>query len=272
MTSIKILDAGCGNGQLVEYILSSLQKISPTTTVSIFGYDVSDGRVQEESFIIKTIARLTEQFPEIDWSSRIKIINSNDKIPFEDEAFDFIVSNQVLEHVRDPHQFFNNLAAKLKYGGFSINLFPVKEVLVDGHVKLLWAHRILSHSWLLLYISVLSKMSFGIFSKYPHGLNVSLWSEIHADYMLFSTNYQFTKTYLLLAKDNDLRIDFSYSIYFYITKFLSVIGDWRPRKYDTLRLRWLGNLTYILTKRLSSITMILERRNTHDENSGNPLL
>jgi len=52
----------------------------------------------------------------------LKVINSdlNKKLPFEDESFDIVVSNQVLEHLWYPIQFIKEVKRILKNSGIAV--------------------------------------------------------------------------------------------------------------------------------------------------------
>ena len=76
LNTIKILDAGCGNGILIHYLNKYLPIFNPEKKFIIFGYDVIDHGVQEESYFDKPFSYLVKNAPEIKWEER----NKNDKI------------------------------------------------------------------------------------------------------------------------------------------------------------------------------------------------
>jgi SAM-dependent methyltransferase len=49
--------------------------------------------------------------------SRADVLYSGDRLPFDDATFDTVLSNQVLEHVPDPHAHFTDLVRVLRPGG-----------------------------------------------------------------------------------------------------------------------------------------------------------
>lgn len=92
-TKSKILDVGCGSGDLIKDIL----RIRPDLIV--YGVDLSD---------VSTFFKNTS----------IKFIKSSgDFLPFKKDYFDLILSINVLEHVLNPLDFFLEWKRCLKIGG-----------------------------------------------------------------------------------------------------------------------------------------------------------
>ena len=79
-----ILDAGCGDGGLAKEIGARFPK------VKIYGVDISrEGCRLAKKYCIET-----------------KVADLNRKIPYPDNYFDFIVSQEVLEHIIDTDKYF----------------------------------------------------------------------------------------------------------------------------------------------------------------------
>lgn len=98
----KILEAGCGTGQLSIFLSRYNRKI--------FGIDLSKGSLLEaKKFIDKNSIENVNLF-------RMNIFN----LMFEDEYFDYIVSNGVLHHTYNPKLAFEKLTKKLKKDGYII--------------------------------------------------------------------------------------------------------------------------------------------------------
>lgn len=64
-----------------------------------------------------------------------------DKIPFPDNSFDFVINNQVLEHVVDLNAVVAEMARVLKPGGTVLSLFPDSGVWREGHCGVPFLHR-----------------------------------------------------------------------------------------------------------------------------------
>jgi SAM-dependent methyltransferase len=73
---------------------------------------------------------------------RIRLLDRDFRIPFEDSHFDFVCSNQVLEHVDDLHLTAAELARVTKPGGWAVHLFPTVERIVEPHLGIAFYHRI----------------------------------------------------------------------------------------------------------------------------------
>jgi SAM-dependent methyltransferase len=102
-SSIKVLDFGCGKGNLVKE-LSSLR-------YDANGCDI-DAYWEKESE------------PETDTLSRISLAPY--RLPFENGTFDVVVSTSVLEHAQNKEECFKEIHRVLKSGGYAMHLYPGK--------------------------------------------------------------------------------------------------------------------------------------------------
>jgi len=140
-----ILDVGCGNGYLVNYLLSQ--------GYNAFGTDASAEGI--------TIARQTN-------NDRFFLQDlSTDKLPVElqDQKFDTIISTEVIEHLYDPEGFINfckqaisksgELIISTPYHGYLKNLMlsvlnkwdtHLNPMWYGGHIKL-WSRETLSKAF-----------------------------------------------------------------------------------------------------------------------------
>jgi SAM-dependent methyltransferase len=116
----KILDYGCGAGQIVQ--------LARAKGVDAYGcdmfYDGGDhsGEVNAGD-LGKTIFRM-----------------KNGKIPFPDQSFDLVTNNMVIEHVENLDEVLAEIHRVLKPGGTMLSLFPDKTVWREGHCGIPFAH------------------------------------------------------------------------------------------------------------------------------------
>jgi len=193
---------------------------------------------------------------------RLKLITHDQSWPFESDFFDYVISNQVLEHVWDHNHFFKEHSRVLKKGGCGVHLFPLIHYIYEGHLLIPFVHRI--SDWHLLngFIKFMSKIGFG---KYRRDL-VSLdeFSERHADYMTFYTNYLSYSELMAVVKQAQLRPSLKYTVDFYLHKLRQVlkleqIVDLGASRQSGI-LYWLTNH---LLKYISCITLFVDKENKY---------
>jgi len=235
--TVRILDVGCGAGQLTRYLDECLPKLHPDVLFELYGLDVLDaGFQQEEGFFDEAIRAFTLYRPNVSWTERIRFVSSVDPWPFADESFDFVVSNQVSEHVQKPVAFFSEIRRVLRPGGASYHIFPLKNCLMEGHVGIPFAHWVLNQDLASKYIRLMSRIGVGQFSK--RQLNQSLLDHFAvgaADSLLYATKYLTESELLKITKDCQLRASFRYAQEYYTAKLRSVF-HLKPRyRYKTER-------------------------------------
>jgi SAM-dependent methyltransferase len=157
-----ILDFGCGTGCLVSVMRKN--------GLNAFGVDVEDRFLGQGSSAAERILR------------RIGI--ENYMIPFEDETFDFVFSNQVLEHVKDIRLVLSEIRRVLKPGGFCLHVFPTKYRFLESHTYVPFAGIINSYGYLFFW--ALS----GIRNSYQKKYGSSKTASINREYLLNQTNYK----------------------------------------------------------------------------------
>ncbi len=98
----KVLDLGCETGELTKEV-----------GLKIGTDDVSAVEIVEEH--IKSAERK---------GIKVHRADLNGKLPFEDETFDVIYSNQTIEHLYDTDNFVNEIWRVLKKGGYAVVATP----------------------------------------------------------------------------------------------------------------------------------------------------
>lgn len=90
----KVLDVGCAYGYILDRFPASFKK---------YGLDVSDYAIE--------IAK--KRLPH----ANLRVWNTEDPFPFEDNFFDYITCNDILEHLEKPEKALKNIFKVLKREG-----------------------------------------------------------------------------------------------------------------------------------------------------------
>jgi tellurite methyltransferase len=100
-----ILDAGCGTGRNLLYLLNS--------GANVFGVDQNPEAISR----LRTLARV---FPQVDPEENFKVA-AVEQLPFENESFDLVISSAVLHFAENLDHFeamLNSMWDVLKPGGY----------------------------------------------------------------------------------------------------------------------------------------------------------
>lgn len=254
---IKILDAGCGNGKLLYFLHKFLPLFNQDKEFVICGYDVIDHGVQVEGYVEKTFSFLHERDNSINWNERIKMINADDSWPFENNLFDIIVSNQVLEHVWDHDHFFKEHTRVMDEKAFAIHIFPVKEVILDGHIFLPNVHKF--NNWDAIYkrVKFYSRIGLGkIYNREKDIYNNDLdyFSKVWADKIYHFCNYQTYNELTKAVKKNHLNLTTQFTFDFYKRKIKEIFGV-KPNLIYYKRPS--SKLIFFFLKRISGVSFVL---------------
>ena len=116
------LDFGCGKG---EVVMAARERGHEAYGVDSFFGGTSAKKFVEPSGHLGNVI--------------LEVVDN--KIPFEDQSFDLVVSNQVFEHVEDLDSVLDEINRVMKKDGLLVSLFPTGEVMREGHVGIPLAHR-----------------------------------------------------------------------------------------------------------------------------------
>ncbi len=137
------LDYGCGAGDTVARGLAA--------GLDMWGADVFAGYYSALGDAIQPAVK----------DRVFRIIDQ--RADFRDGHFDLVMSNQVLEHVRDPERLIADVFRLLRPGGCFIAAFPVVETWYEGHVGLYFAHRLKAGSASRhAYFNLCHRLGFGL--------------------------------------------------------------------------------------------------------------
>lgn len=145
----KILDYGCGDGTAIVQKGRAL------------GLDI----VGVEAFYGGSTARETAEAHGL-LGTCVFPLEPDFKIPFPDQTFELIVSNQVLEHVESLELTLAEVTRVLKPGGKLLTIFPDLGVIREGHCGIPFAHRFERGSrWRYPYMRTMRQLGFGSFTQ-----------------------------------------------------------------------------------------------------------
>lgn len=157
----KILDFGCGAGRTVY-------SLSDQGYINTVGYDIKD--------------YLSLRNP-ADRSRFFIADASGDRLPFDDNTFDLIISEQVLEHVMDQIGLLRELHRVMRPGGCAIHVFPARYSPIEPHIHVPFGG-IVEHRWWYKLWALL-----GIRNEYQQGLSADEVADRNAYYFVEGLNY-----------------------------------------------------------------------------------
>jgi ubiquinone/menaquinone biosynthesis C-methylase UbiE len=119
---MRVLDFGCGYGKSMAWFLKH--------DVAVWGADVSPAQLDRAGvFMSQQGLDTTRMF-----------LMENGKLPFEDESFDLVYSDQVIEHVADLGQMAAEIARVTKPRGLGAHSWPGQRRVVEVHVRQPFVH------------------------------------------------------------------------------------------------------------------------------------
>ena len=196
--SVRVLDYGCGGGEIV--------KILRAQEVEAFGCDTFYGAAVYSE--LENSALLGTQILEME----------ENKIPFPDNYFDFLVSNQVIEHVKELDKTLAEFQRVLKPGGQLLTIFPDKSTWREGHCDIPFLHWFPKQSTPRIYYALLLRsLGMGSFkgdkSPMQWSKDTCIWldeytyyrtpMEIHSQYSAHFSNIRSIEVELLQKKLGD---------------------------------------------------------------------
>jgi len=264
-SAVRVLDAGCGLGELLAYLHNCLAILRPDLRFEIYGFDIPWGSPPMTEAKERTALKLQTQAPGPDWGRRISLLAPSASWPYPDAHFHAIVSNQVLEHVADHSAFFSEIKRTLVPGGFSAHLFPLKNCFLEGHTWVPFAHRIKNHDTAVAYLRLMHRLGFGRLdaggrpSRRGHAN-----AENQADWVIRFVNYRSKDDFLSVARRVGLRASFRFTEEFYWAKLRTLLK--RTPKYTYWRRSVLRDWFFFESlKYVSGITLYLERPATAED-------
>jgi ubiquinone/menaquinone biosynthesis C-methylase UbiE len=180
----KILDFGCGSGNLVcEFRNRGFEA---------YGFDIKcylseEAKANQSWFIFKD----PNEANHVDF-----VIGEDFSLPYSDNTFDIVISCTTIEHVSDLKSVARELARITKKDGVNLHIFPPRRSLVDGHIFVPFAtyRQFQNYPWFLL-MAVL-----GIRNNYQKGFTA---------HETAIANLNYCKTGLFFRSDREVQQTFA---------------------------------------------------------------
>jgi SAM-dependent methyltransferase len=164
-----ILDFGCGEGRVVYQLRAR--------GLQAFGADIVNRydnaqKICRDQGIIK---------PEEDIFGTIDPLHY--RIPFADDTFDVVISDQVFEHVHNWSEAITEIKRVLKPGGVSLHFFPSRYRPLEAHVYVPFSEVIRNRAYLAFWAFL------GVRNLYQKQLSWKKVVECNFEYLTTRTNY-----------------------------------------------------------------------------------
>jgi SAM-dependent methyltransferase len=168
----RVLDFGCGAGRTVRALVAA-------GYVNACGYDVGDGRTllgaDRDRITTGTLLDL--------------------RLPYPDDTFDLVVSDQVFEHVQDQVRVFGELFRVTRPGGHALHVIPARYAPVEGHIHVPFGGVFQHRWWYKLWALA------GIRNEYQQGLSADETADHNAFFVTDATRYVPTSCYRVMWEE-----------------------------------------------------------------------
>jgi SAM-dependent methyltransferase len=225
--ALRILDYGCGRGEVVNLLLAA--------KFDAFGCDI----YYDESY-----------YEQVDPSLLgVRIFRMEGyNTPFDDASFDCIINNQVIEHVEELDQLLAEMSRLLKPGGVVLSLFPDKAVWQEGHCLVPFLHWFPKYSRARLYYAW-AFSSIGLV-KNDRGVSDVEWSQYYCNFLDQHTFYR-----------NQRDIHTAYNKYF--AKIKHIEEDWLAACYSHKKIvkatRWFPWFRKFIVRKMAGMVLVARK-------------
>jgi len=160
----EILDLGCGSGHTVSE-LRALGYRAFGCDLRFKQHDETDTAALQRENILR------------------RIDTSPYRLPFADNHFDIIISDQVFEHVRNYEETICETGRILKSNGCCLHVFPARLKPIESHTRVPFGSIIRCYPWLLFWATM------GIHNRFQHGFSAKKKAALNYEYLTSSTCY-----------------------------------------------------------------------------------
>lgn len=178
-----LMDFGCGSGKWVQELRNmGFQAFGCGTR-----YEIEPG-IHTEKMITDGIIRI------LDLNKYV--------LPFNDNTFDFIFSDNVFEHVQNYKETNAEIARVLKPNGLCLHIFPSRWRPIESHVFVPFASVFQSNFWQFLWVSL------GVHNEWQDCRSPRQRARRFSNYLHQETNYLSRKNLIFEFTRYFKRIDF----------------------------------------------------------------
>ena len=140
-----VLDYGCGSGTVVEMLRAA-------------GYDAHGVDIRWPGATTPDI-----EASELGRAGLLRYYEEGGRLPYDDDTFDVVVSDQVFEHVVPLEASVREIERVLRPGGVTYHHFPSRAVWREGHIGIPLTHRMPAGRARLAYTTALRRAGLGKF-------------------------------------------------------------------------------------------------------------
>lgn len=242
---LRVLDVGCGRASMLLYLDNRFNQ--DAQRIEIFGYEIEIFGGRNDDYLEVLHLKLAGcRYPCP--ANNFAVIQLNDPIPFADDFFDVIISNQVLEHVGNLEALTKEIARCLASDGVSYHIFPLRDSIFDFHLYMFFIHWIKDYGKRKIYTRLYNRIRL---SRQKHDPEfVAMFFDNECNYI--------DKTELFnLFRRSGFHTDLTFTKEYVETKIIQVFGGGAERTYKTRGLwawftaevlRYMTNITVRATK------------------------
>jgi SAM-dependent methyltransferase len=158
----RVLDFGCGDGTVVRMLRAR--------GFDAYGADVRWPGANYGDIEAAVLGR----------GGVLRYYEEGGRLPFADDSFDLVISDQVFEHVEPLEAAAREIERVAAPGAVAYHHFPYRTVWREGHIGIPFAHRLPPGRLRLLYTMLLRRLGFG---KWKDERSVRRWAEESLDWV-----------------------------------------------------------------------------------------